>query len=1139
MRIITGRAGSGKTDMLLREIAAQACAGTGRQILIVPELFSHAYERRLAAATDNRGARTAEVLTFSRLTGRVFAEVGGLADTVLSPAGRLLTLQEAVRRTAAGLKTYAGAAARPEIVRELLRAVDELKCYDVAPERLFEVTDGLDDLEDAALRDKLRDLAQLATMYDRLCAESLPDPRDALALLADRLPESHCLDGADIYIDAFNGLTPQEMRITEAFVRLGLRVTAAITCDPAEPDLFVSGCRMARVLARTAERMGLAVTRLDLGESRRPRPHDLAAVEREGLLPARAPRPSDKQSLRIYDAATPFDECEYAAAYIRQRVREEGARYRDFVIAARDLSGYAAALEMAMARYEVPIFLSEKTDLMHKPPLALVTLALRAVTDGFRYEDFFGCLRTGLCALTPEEIDRLENYALTWRVQGGAWQRTFTGHPDGYGLALDEGARETLKALNVLRERAVRPFAVFAAALTAAKTATEYAAALYAFLEAANAPESMAARADAHEAAGRLQLAEEYRQLWEILVAALEQFAWTCGEAPMDAHRFADLFTLVLGEYDVGTIPVSLDRVTCGSLERVCGEGTRHLILLGVNDGVLPAAPAAGGVLTEADRLALENLGVRLSAFGAERMLMEQELLYRALACPDQTLLVSYHERDAAGKEMRPSYLIGGLTGLMEGLPVDSAAKQAGRFRLEAERPCVELACAYLSGADSEAARAAYLYFEQDERVRRARAQRLGRGPLSSRETVASLYGKELNLTASRVDTFYSCRFAFFMQYGLKAKTRRPAEFAAPEAGTFIHYVLENTLSALQAREGGVQGASREDARRVMKTYVEQYIEEQLGGLESKPARFRYLFRRLVKTMESILDNVLEELRASDFAPIDYELDFSRGGDLPPVSVTDGEIAAQLSGKVDRVDGYIKNGRLHVRVMDYKSGRKSFSLSDIWYGLNMQLVLYLYALQDEGLTRYRERLSGALCEIVPAGVLYVPAREELLEADRETDEETLRILREKALRRSGIVTDDMDILEAMEHGLAGDGRFIPVKIAVPKKGEEGAPYAASGVADLARFGRLARYAQGKLLEMGRALAEGDVRCDPYQNGQQEYCAWCEYRAACQFDESAGDRARLLTSVGDKEFWERVEGGEQHGKPVDGGAAPGN
>ena len=1132
MRVITGRAGSGKTTLILEEIARAARAGEGRQLLLVPELYSHAYERRMAEATGNHGARTAEVLTFSRLSGRVFADAGGLADTVLTPAGRLLVLQEAVRRTSAGLHVFAGAAERPEAVRELLRAVDEFKCYDVPPERLFSVLDELDPVDDVLLQDKLRDLGQIAAMYDKLCGETLPDPRDALTLLAARLPESRALDGAAIYLDAFNGFTPQELAVVEQLARQGFALTCALPCDLAEPEVFAPGCRTFATLRRMAARLDLPFSHQDLGGDKRKRPADLAALEAEALRPARAPRPSDGYSVRLYAAASPYDECEHAAAEILRRVRGEGARWRDFVVTARDLGPYAAPLQMAMERYGVPVFLSEKSDLLQKPPLALVTGALAAVTGGWRYEDFFGCLKTGLCDLTPDEVDRLENYALTWRVQGGAWLRPFTGHPDGYGLAFDDAARETLAALNALRERAAAPFAAFAEALRAANTATEYARALYHFLEDVGAPARMNARAEAHEAAGRLQLAEEYRQLWEILVGAIEQFAWTCGDAPMDAKRFARLFTLVLGEYDVGTIPVSLDRVTCGGLERVAAGGAKHLIVLGANDGALPQATGAGGVLTETERLTLDNCGVRLSASGEERMLMEQELLYRALACPTDSLMLCWHETDAGGADARPSFLIGAVRELLAGVPVSSHAAEGGRDRLEAERPCVELACAYLSGADTPAAQAAYARYADDPRVRRASGARAARGPLTGRDTVAGLYGARLNLTASRVDAFYSCRFSFFMRYGLRAKPRRRAEFAAPEAGTFIHYVLENTLAALEAREGGAAGAPADEVSRVMRSFVARYIEEQLGGLQNKPARFRYLFRRLVKTMEAILENVLDELRVSDFQPIDYELDFSLSGDLPPIEVADGEHAALLSGKVDRVDGYLKNGRLYVRVMDYKSGKKSFSLSDIWYGLNMQLVLYLYALQGEGLERYRERLSRELMEIVPAGVLYVPARDELTDAPRGTADETLRVLRQKALRRSGLVTDDMDVLEAMEHGLSGEGKFIPVKLSAPKKGEEGAPAPVAGAASLERFGRLARYAQGKLLEMARALAEGDVRADPYKNGQHDYCQWCEFRAACQFDETAGDCARLLRAVPDQEFWDTVEGGGTHGKPVD-------
>ena len=333
MRIWTGRAGSGKTTAILREIAALSEKGEGRQILLVPELNSHLMERRLAAATHNHGARTAEVLTFSRLADRVFSEVGGLAQQMLTPAGQLLTLQEGARRVQGGLSAWKGLADKPELLQEALRLIDECKTCAVAPETLFAAAE---ESEDAVLAEKLSDLAQILTAYERLCEESLPDPRDRLTHLRDRLAESHTLDGAAVYLDGFLGFTVQESAVVDAMLAAGVPLSAAVTCDTDYPEIFLTGCKTVQKLTRMAKHHNQTVERIELGESKVARPAGLAALERESLLPVRTPQES-ADGVRLYEAASPFDECEHAAAYIRRKVRDEGARCRDFVVAARVL----------------------------------------------------------------------------------------------------------------------------------------------------------------------------------------------------------------------------------------------------------------------------------------------------------------------------------------------------------------------------------------------------------------------------------------------------------------------------------------------------------------------------------------------------------------------------------------------------------------------------------------------------------------------------------------------------------------------------------------------------------------------------------------------------------------------------------
>ncbi len=1123
MRIVTGLAASGKTSMLLREIAEKAEANRGRQILIVPELNSHQMERRLAAATHNHGARTAEVLTFSRLADRVFAVVGGLAQQMLTPAGQLLTLQEAARRVQVGLTAWNGLADKPELLGETLALIDECKSCMIEPEMLFRASEESELDEDAALSAKLRDLAQILTQYDSLCEETLPDPRDRLTHLRDGLAESHVLDGVEVYLDGFLSYTPQELAIIEVMLASGVPLTAAITCDTGLPDVFVTGCKTLRTLTRMAKRYNRTPEHIDLGASRMPRPAGLAAVANEALLPVRRAH-EDASGVRLYEAASPFDECEHAAAYIRRKVRDEGAHYRDFVIAARDIGPYSASLAMAMGRYDIPMFLADKPDLLSRPPMALVIGALESVRSNFGYKELFGCFKTGLTGLSWDEIDRLENYAITWKIHGAAWERDWFEHPDGYGIPVDEAAQAQLDELNELRARAIAPFAALRERLKGEQPSAECVRALYDFLLAVDAPHRMEERAAEHDAAGRMQLADEYRQLWEILVSAMEQFAWVRGDMPLTLDRFAQLFRLVLSGYSVGSIPVSLDRVSCGNIERVCGDNVKYVILLGVNDGLIPKDTSSASLLSDMERDKLDALGVELKASGEERLLMEQETLYRALACPSEELLLSWHASDAGGGETRPSYFIGTVRGLLPNVPFTTHRTETVRDRLQAERPAIELACAYLSGDRTPAVTAAYGFYKNDERVLTAAKQRRTRGPLTGSDTIEGLYGKKLNLTASRVDKFFSCPSAFFYQYGLKAKVRRPAAFAAPETGTFIHYVLEHALTELGKREGGAAAAEKDEVARVCREAVEKYIREELGGLANKTARFRYLFARLVKSVQQILDNVIEELRVSEFRPIDYEVDFSRGGDLPPVTCEQDGVEVSLTGQVDRVDGYIRDGRLYLRVMDYKSGKKSFSLSDIWYGLNMQLIIYLYALQEEGLDRYRRLLSEELNEIVPAGVLYVPVRDDIIDGDRAATEEELHSKREAALRRSGLLSEDMSLLDAMEQGIEDKGRFIPIKLKKIKGEDEKTLDPKSAVADLAQFGRLARYTHKKLLEMGAELRKGNVEASPCRHDRNQCaCDWCDYRAACHFDESAGDRERQLKALDDSEVWELLGG----------------
>ncbi|MDO4573367.1 MAG: PD-(D/E)XK nuclease family protein, partial [Clostridia bacterium] len=412
----------------------------------------------------------------------------------------------------------------------------------------------------------------------------------------------------------------------------------------------------------------------------------------------------------------------------------------------------------------------------------------------------------------------------------------------------------------------------------------------------------------------------------------------------------------------------------------------------------------------------------------------------------------------------------------------------------------------------SPAAAAAARYFTAAEPERLSALQlraATARGSLSP-QAVRALYGERLRLSASRIERFASCRFSYFLSYGLRAKPRRAAELSPPELGTFMHYVLQHT-----AREAKELGGFRrlDDARLAALTdkYVERYIEEQLGGLEGRGARFAYLFRRLSDGVRRVVADMAAELRDSDFEPLDFELDFSRLG-LPPEELPGGG-RFSLSGIADRVDGWVHGGRLYLRVVDYKTGKKSFSLSDVWQGLGLQMLLYLFALERGG-----EALYGM--PVSPAGVLYVPARDLLLSMDHEPDDTELEQKRAAALRRSGLLLDSPAVLRAMERGEE------PLRI--PVKWKNGVP-AGEALASAERLGKLSEHIRGTLAAMAGELRRGSICADPYYKGAQENaCLWCDYADACRFTEGeGGDRRRYLPKLTAERVWNALEGGGEN------------
>ena len=1099
LKLLLGRAGTGKTTEILGTMARE---GERRpQLLIVPEQHSHDAERQLCAVGGNGVSLCAEVLSFTRLASRVFSVAGGLAEPVLDAGGRLLLMDVALKAVEDRLKVYVRPSRKPPFLTQLAATVNECKGANISPERLFEVAGQVE----GESGDKFYDLALICGAYEAYCEQRGADPRDKLTRLARALEGCPWGEGRDIYLDGFTDFTVQERQVLEKLVGQANSVTVALTCGGMagdEEDVFGPARRTARRLLELAKRMGVESEVRVRSEKGAAVARGIARVEEhlfEAVLPVFEETP---EGVELYRAMSPYSEVERAAAELARLVREEGYRYRDLAVTARSMEVYGPLITLIFPRYGLPVFLGGMDDVLQKPILTLVTGALDAVAGEYRYEDVFRYLKTGLTDLSRDEVDRLENYVLKWDIKGSRWTQAgeWNMHPEGYGGVWNETLKARVVELDGLRRRVAEPLERLRRAKE--KTGEGLALALYGFLEEIDLPRRLLERGAELRQGGEAALAAEYEQLWKLLCGALEQCAQLLGETGMDWEEFARLFKLVLSQYQVGAIPVSLDRVAAGEMPRLAHKHCKVLYLLGADDGAIPAVAPSPGLLVDEDRSLLAAFGLESAPRLTDKLWREMTIVYETCALPSDRLIVSYALAGEDGGKGQPSFLVKKLRQLFPGLvPLDERSLEKD-FRMTALRPALELAGLRpgLGRALKEVPGCAPLV----ERMERAAT--MERGSLT-RPTVEALYGRHVPMSASRMDKYKSCHFSYFMQYGLGAKARKGAEFAATDYGTFVHYVLENVLRERKGRE--VPG------REQVSAVVKRYVEEQLGGLAGETARFRYLFRRLEKTVYAVVKNVCEELENSEFQPVAFELGFGKKGELPPVELTVDGVTLSVSGVVDRVDAWEKDGRLYLRVVDYKTGRKSFDLTDVWNGLGLQMLLYLFTLTEDGKTLFGDR------ELVPAGVLYLPARDLPVGGSRTMTEEERQKKVDEQLRRKGLVLDDEAVLSAMERGEEGF-RVLPLKMKL--SGEIGG----DALVSAERLGKLDRHTRQILRDIAAELAAGNIAADPFWQGpQHNACQWCEYAAACQFREGRGDdRRRWLPKVGAEAFWEGLEKGKE-------------
>jgi len=1077
LRLLLGRDWTANRDAILNAVADDVHRRQGNRILIVPELISHETERRLCQAAGDTSSRYAEVLSFTRLARRVADSVGSAAVECLDKGGRVVAMASSARQLSSRLKAYAAVETKPEFLTGLIDGIDEFKRCCITAQDLLAASQTAE----GSFAQKLEELSLLMETYDAICSRGKRDPRDQMSWLLEQLEEGTFGEDHVFYIDGFPDFTRQNLAIIEHLIRVSPSVTVSLNCDCVDSSLlaFEKAGETAKQLLQCARRFGVDVQIETISDRETP----LKQV-REKLFQGVISEGSAKSALTVTRAESPYQECMLAANRILDLVGE-GCRFRDISIVCTDMAVYEPIADLIFHRFHIPVYRSGTEEILQKSVVATVLNALDAALGGLEQRETLRYLRSALSELSPDECDLVENYAITWGIRGQKWVSPWVNHPEGLSGIWDDASRTYLDELNVLRETAIEPLEHLRNGFRNASNVQEQVLALYRFLEEIHLEQRLAHLALQMDDEGNNRSAQILNQLWEILLSSLEQLYDVLGQSHWDAEHFSRLFRLLLSQYDVGTIPPVLDAVQMGPVSAMRCHQQKHLLVLGAEEGKLPGYSGSSGILTDQERVTLRQMGVPLTGGAMEGIQAEFAEIYGVFCGAEESVWIS-----CAGEQ--PSFIYRRLAQMAGG-------ENPPEFETGFARADREEAGAWLAQWDAEEAAEMLSAMEWYRETKQKSEYDLGR---ITSKNIRKLYGDTLNLSASQIDRQAECRLSYFLKYGLRAKERKEAVVDPAEFGTYVHAVLENTAKCVRDL-GGFSAVSLEETLGIAHRFSDEYAAQRFSQLESE--RVTYLFRRNIRELDMVVRELWMELKDSLFEPNGFEVNFGGTDGLPPITIPNNSMNALLRGFVDRVDTWNHFGNTYYRVVDYKTGRKDFDYCDVFNGVGLQMLLYLFALRDSGDEMLGERP-------VPAGVQYFPARAPYISADGKLTEEDTQKERKALWKRRGLLLEDTEVLQAMEPGESPQRMSYTVRKDGSLSGD---------LADRDQLKLLEQYVFRILGNMVDDIASGNVEPNPYTRGSSHNaCSFCPYGSICH--ETHVEGRRNYQAMKAQRFWEEME-----------------
>ncbi len=1090
LSIIYGRAASGKTTVILNRI--KEAATKGREVaFIVPEQFSFESERSVLGLLGDKLSAKVTVISFSSLADHLTDICGGGSRGLLSDSDKIMFMSKTLKALRDELYVWRKNINSTGFASKITDMIGEFKISALFPEDIEKASEKLS----GSLKEKMRALAITYRTYDALVKEKFIDPADKLQKLYDDLLSYKYFSGKQVFIDGFKGFTGQQYRIIDLICAQCNSLSVALLADKTdEKGLFENTKATANSIKDIGKKYGKKISEEYL-EATYYTGEGVKAVEQ--ILSVKSDDIKDGSGVTVCSAKSTEDEVRFTARNIRRLVRENGYRYKDFVVIARNPEIYEAYIEHEFKINDISCFFDKRVPLTVSPLFSLLDCAMDCALR-FSSESVFRFLKTGLVLdFDDKSISELENYVYLWDINGEDWLVNWDMDPTGFSKTDEkkaEAIKEQLKSINSLRKKAVRIIYSFRESFTG--DVRSMCTACVELLDKADSASNMKKTVNESSDIFSPENIDVLRQSWDGIMNVFDGIVKCFGEDFVTARQFREMFSTACSMTTVGRIPQMLDEVTFGAADRIRPSRPKVAFILGCNYGVFPAICDNNSILSNNERRILKEAGFILRDKTVFQTVEENLLVYSCLCCATDMLFITYHEIGGDGKAVEPSAFIEAIKENTEGtLYKNEPLSELCEENLpETKADAFRTLCTLAGKSRPEYATLSEATFDYDgfkDRFMGVYSAAAKRDMKLSSDVAQKLFGNNISLSATKFDTYHSCRFRFFCRYGLDTDIIQPAKLDTLQRGTIVHYVIEQFCNA---HIKDIESVENEQIVKETEIYLNEYFAQIKGSEFLFTARFNFLLKKIKEGIVDVLKRIVAEFKQSKFRPCQCEVRIGNDGTIPTVQFPFSEKGKlSLYGSIDRLD---KWGSF-VRIIDYKTGSKTFKLSDTLYGQNLQMLIYLYCVIRGENPDYKGKN--------PAGILYLISKKDI---------------NKKGMAMNGLICENMDVVEAMEK--ENNGEFIP-KYKVKK---DGTPYKnnASYVSEEA-FNVIFDYIEELAGKMGKNLHEGNIAVDPVDACDSDACKYCQYSSVCSIEDEEHKKAEKLSN---SEVIEAIRGGETDG-----------